>query len=588
MIDNLEPLNQRFLHTYIGVCLLTFFHLLLVGGCIFSYGYTWTEAAILPTGIIQLRNNRSDIFPVNPPLVRMLACLPLLRVDPGVTVPISGFRYRVRPEWTYAKEFLQRHGEVAYSWLVIARLMCLPFAALGAIVVFQWSKKLYGVRAAFVTLTLWTFSPILIASSCSVCGDGQAASIGLLALYQFRSWISKNSLMSAGILGIIIGAAVLVKLTWLLLFVLLPSIFLFISLAEFLEVGNREKRDKAFKFFWSVIQLTLSLGIAILVINAAYGFRGSFQRLGTFTFICENLSTTDHNQWDSRTSKGNIFADSFLHSLPVPFPATIVHGVDLQKWDMDRPRQSYLRGKWSKTGHWYYYVYVILIKMPVGFWILLSAAVWQSTCAKPEPASLADSAILLVVPSSLLLIASSQTGLNEHVRYAVPALPYMLIFASRAFKDAIRIQRKSLCQVLRIALVAYVTSSLTTYPHSAAYSNELIGGPLYTYKHFVGSSLDWGQELRFLQCWHKLHPKFQPLHVVTYREQIPASLMGVDCLDGFDPSDSSLNGWLAIHVDELVRSDGKFKHLQKCSPVFRIGYSYMIFPVSKASFQTAL
>jgi hypothetical protein len=46
-----------------------------------------------------------------------------------------------------------------------------------------------------------------------------------------------------------------------------------------------------------------------------------------------------------------------------------------------------------------------------------------------------------------------------------------------------------------------IASSLWIYPHSLAYFNELVGGPLYGSEHLLGSNLDWGQDLRYLLTW---------------------------------------------------------------------------------------
>ena len=46
-----------------------------------------------------------------------------------------------------------------------------------------------------------------------------------------------------------------------------------------------------------------------------------------------------------------------------------------------------------------------------------------------------------------------------------------------------------------------VTSSLWIYPHSLSYFNEAIGGPLNGSERLLGSNVDWGQDLRYLNWW---------------------------------------------------------------------------------------
>ncbi len=44
----------------------------------------------------------------------------------------------------------------------------------------------------------------------------------------------------------------------------------------------------------------------------------------------------------------------------------------------------------------------------------------------------------------------------------------------------------------------FLASSLWIYPHSLSYFNESIGGPLNGPEHLLGSSVDWGQDLKYI------------------------------------------------------------------------------------------
>jgi hypothetical protein len=52
--------------------------------------------------------------------------------------------------------------------------------------------------------------------------------------------------------------------------------------------------------------------------------------------------------------------------------------------------------------------------------------------------------------------------------------------------------------LVTVLLAWFIASSLWIYPHSLAYFNEAIGGPLNGSNHLLGSNLDWGQDLRYL------------------------------------------------------------------------------------------
>jgi hypothetical protein len=55
---------------------------------------------------------------------------------------------------------------------------------------------------------------------------------------------------------------------------------------------------------------------------------------------------------------------------------------------------------------------------------------------------------------------------------------------------------------LSLVLICWtVSSSIWIYPHSLSYFNESIGGPLNGPDHLLGSNVDWGQDIRYLQWW---------------------------------------------------------------------------------------
>jgi hypothetical protein len=55
-----------------------------------------------------------------------------------------------------------------------------------------------------------------------------------------------------------------------------------------------------------------------------------------------------------------------------------------------------------------------------------------------------------------------------------------------------------------LALLTWtVTSSLSVYPHSLSYFNELAGGPKCGPRHLLNSNIDWGQDLFYVGKWRR-------------------------------------------------------------------------------------
>jgi hypothetical protein len=111
---------------------------------------------------------RFDLFGVNPPLVGMVAVLPV--VAAGYETDWSGFHDApgARPEVSIGRDFIKANGERS-SWLVtIARWACIPFSVIGALLCFFWSRGLWGHNGAGL-ISLPT-PPLLSKERTAKCG----------------------------------------------------------------------------------------------------------------------------------------------------------------------------------------------------------------------------------------------------------------------------------------------------------------------------------------------------------------------------------------------------------------------------------
>ncbi|MBW3600760.1 MAG: hypothetical protein KY475_26280, partial [Planctomycetes bacterium] len=272
-------------------------------------------------------------------------------------------------------------------------------------------------------------------------------------------------------------------------------------------------------------------------------------------------------------------------------------GIDLQKRDMETPsRPSYLRGEFREGGWPWYYLYGLLIKVPLGAWALAGMALLASAFISDYRASWRDEFMLLLPIASLLALASSQPFTN-HVRYVLPVLPLGFVWMSKAAKALGRRDR-----VLRIgvclALTWFVASSLQVYPHSLSYFNELAGGPRGGMRHLSNSNIDWGQDLFYLKRWIQRHPEARPLHVAYYGPLDP-SLVNINCPlppDGPDLPQELQPGWYVVSVNFLqgypypVYDRGKrvpktlsnYAYFQQFEPFDSAGHSIYIYHISQA------
>jgi len=139
----------------------------------------------------------------------------------------------------------------------------------------------------------------------------------------------------------------------------------------------------------------------------------------------------------SSKSSTNRFINTWLGELPTPFPKNYLLGIDIQQHDFeDYGRPSYLRDQWRDHGWWYYYLYAVAIKVPLGLWLLGILAIISRRRHKVRPiadsqqptAKARDEFILLFPAIVIFVVVSSQTGFSEHMRYVLPVFPFFFVW----------------------------------------------------------------------------------------------------------------------------------------------------------------
>ncbi len=501
---------------------------------------TLNEPGHLVAGLSHWKFGRFELYRVNPPLVRMVAALPVMAV--GYEEDWSGFYEGpgARPVFGMGEQFVAANGVRSFFLFMVARWACIPFSWLGAVVCYLWARDLSGRPAGVFACALWCFSPNILAHGSLITADVGGTALGVAACYTFWRWLKKPTWTQAGLTGIVLGIAELAKTTLILFYPLWPLLWVAYRWKDRHAMHTRDWAREAG-------MLLLRMAIGLYVLNLGYGFEGSGKQLGEFHFVSDLLTggesqeSRDKSLEPDNKATHNLFANTWLGKLPVPFPKNYLLGIDIQQRDFENyGRPSYLRGKWQDHGWWYYYLYAAAIKVPLGTWLLgLIAAVAMLRAIKRRgsgqaPIGFRDSMILLIPPLVIFAVCSAKTGFSEHFRYVLPCFPFAFIwigcFALRALKvsgnfldkeettatisrSAFGRTPKLLVSFASVLLLWSVASSAWIYPHSLSYFNEAIGGPLNGAEHLLGSNVDWGQDLRYIKWWIEEHPEARPLYL---------------------------------------------------------------------------
>jgi hypothetical protein len=562
---------------------------------------TFNEPGHLAAGISYWQFGRFDIYRVNPPLAKLVAAAPVVLSRPLTDWRKFSIEPGARPEFVLGEDFVAANGERTFWLITLARWACIPFSVVGGCVCYRWANELYGAWAGLFALSLWSFCPNIIAHGHLITSDAAATGVGCAACYTFWRWLKQPTWLSAISSGLLLGMAELTKTTLVVLYPVWPLIWF---------VYRWPDRSIMSRHQWSheLVMLSVRFLVTVYVVNLGYAFEGTGTLLRDYKFVSKSLGSLDASG-NVPEGGSNRFSETWLGAFPVPLPENYVLGIDVQKRDFENYSQpSYLRERFQDRGWWYYYIYALAVKVPLGTWLLIGIAA-NARLRGWSRASWRDEFVLLCPAAVIFVFVSSQSGFSQHMRYVLPVFPFMFVWIGSVAKvfESKRLFVK--CLVVG-ALTWSVATSLWVYPHSLSYFNELAGGPQRGRRHLIHSNIDWGQDLLYLRAWCDKHPEAKPLKLAYF--------------GGFDPRHAGIEylaptaissevtgrgdigrippGWYAISVNflqgmpcDVYRGDGTRAYLsqdaliafQDLEPVAMAGYSIYIYHVPEVANRVA-
>lgn len=434
---------------------------------------TRLEPALLAAGVSHWELGRHDLYCVNPPLVRMVAAIPVMLLGYQADWSCYDVSPDRRPEFCVGRNFVRANGPRSRMLFTGARWACIPFAILGGLACFCWSTMLWGRTAGLFALGLWTIEPNLIGHAALITNDVPAASAGLVAAFVFSKWLITPRWSWAIMTAVALAVAVLTKMTWLILFGVLPVLVL-------IQIIRSDKRRSL------VAQSCAIPVIALGIVNFAYGGSAAVTPLEEYHFRSQRL-----------VAGQSLLSSVGLGPLPVPVPHEFLVGLDTQLLDLqDFPSDGYMHGRWYPHGSVWYYAYAAFYKLPLGMLILCGLAlIFCRTRTQTRPDNPEDHQsrllVLGVIPIFLAGLLSSQTEINDHFRYALPCLAFLIVAVSRLAA----VQPLLVRGIAWGCLFLVGMGSLANSSQDLSYFNELAGGSEQGYQYLLGSNLDWEQDL---------------------------------------------------------------------------------------------
>jgi 4-amino-4-deoxy-L-arabinose transferase-like glycosyltransferase len=500
-------------------------HLFLALGSMAGKSATYDEVFHVTRGYVSWHTGDMRLTAGTMPLPSLWMAMPLYDVPVEYPSFDDPTWYDSNP-WVYSLKFFFGSGNDTPRMLERARtLIAIVSVGLG-LAVFLWSRALFGVPGGILSLTMYAFSPTMLAHARLGTTDLMTAAFFTLSIASV--WAAMNKLTWLRALGSAVALAglFLCKLTAILV---VPMLALLALICVFhnrpLPVMISARRH------WSadsvrarLLAVAVLLAIQSTVIYAgvwcAYGMR-----YHTFVYkVTGNEKLTETHQPDSSVDRWELqYGDRHTlkeivefcrrHKLfPEMYLYTIAMGTQTTA-----QREAFIDGEHSMTGFRRFFPLAFLYKTPLPVLGLLAAALaallmsrrWRRlTGAGAAPAislrARFGKALYATLPIWVLLVVYWYFAINasinighRHILATYPPLFVLCGAAAGLFSARQRLVR----WLVPVLAGLLVVCSLRIFPHYLAYFNSLAGGPGNGYRHLVDSSLDWGQDIDNLRIW---------------------------------------------------------------------------------------
>ena len=205
------------------VSLLTL-HVALAVHSLLQENPTVDEVLHLPAGVSYWQKGTFKLYHHNPPLVKLIAALPVVLGRPSMTGLYESEAWLAENQLGFGHLFAYANVKDYFELFDRARLMMPLFTVVGGLVVFAWSSRLYGPGGGLLSQTLWCLCPNILAHGRLVTTDAAATAIGVGATYWFWRYQKNPTWTRAGLAGVALGLAQLTKFSSVLLYGLWPML----------------------------------------------------------------------------------------------------------------------------------------------------------------------------------------------------------------------------------------------------------------------------------------------------------------------------------------------------------------------------
>lgn len=382
----------------------------------------------------------------------------------------------------------------------ILRLSRSAITSLGLIlglILFLWSRRVFGDAAGLLTLGLYCFEPTVIAHSSLATTDIAATLAFLLAVMAWWRLLHRVTVVNTVLCGLATGVLAATKISGGLL---APTAVVMLIIRclrprDPLREGHPSNSTARATGFWLPLALAAVavLAIGYGVIWGLYGFHYvSGWRLtdpAWAALFTPQATPVQHALNFLRVHE--LLPEAYLYDF-----YTFLNNLG--------GRRAYLLGAYSMEGWRTYFPVAFLTKTPLPTLVALALALAATGAALVGRRAFAPRAyelVPLVVFGVIYGASALASPMNIGLRHLLPIYPTLLVLAGLGVQLI-----PSTLPFARGVLVAGLIgwSAVTAWaasPHFLSYFNPAAGGTENGHRILVESNFDWGQDLRETSRW---------------------------------------------------------------------------------------
>ena len=441
---------------------------------------TWDEGDHIYAGYMSWKHGDFGLNPEHPPLVKLLAAAPLLRLP--LKTPLDQRRFFKLEAFLDGKDFLFKND--ANQILLRARMAASMLTLLLMVLVFLAALEMFGTTAGLIALGLLVFDPTVLAHG-GVVGTDMGLSCFLFAsIYAFYRYVKVPSAWRLGVAGLATGLALAAKHSAILIFPMLVLLAIYEALRRGTageESMDTSRSKRALRMAGALVLISV---ISVGVLWAFYGFRYTARPQGQqlnppLAAYVQGLSRPHDIQLLTTVARWRLLPESYIYGL-----------ADVRLMSDFYP--TYLLGKDYAKGVWFYFPVAFAVKSSLTFLILLVLTGWVIASRRLRAWR---EILFLTIPPAVHFAVAMGSGMNIGVRHILPVYIFLAVLIGGASAKLIAENRRWLYAVV-VLLLFQAISVVRTYPAYLAYSNELWGGPSQTHNYLSDSNADWGQQLK--------------------------------------------------------------------------------------------